>query len=783
MIEKIGTYHPTKDLSLIEKAYKLALDAHGNQLRKSGEPYIIHPLAVAIILSELGLDMESLAAGILHDIIEDTKYNFNDIAEMFSEEVALLVDGVTKLDKIEYKKEKSNEERRLLEQKAIEINEKRVRANKINYIEEKGNKLEQDRLKEKISKNEELQAENYRKMFLAMAKDIRVIMIKIADRLHNMRTLNYMKPEKQKAKAQETLDIYAPLAHRLGISKIRYELEDLSFRYLDRDSYYQLAEKISRKQSERQNLIDQMVNNIKLKMKEFDIECSVEGRPKHFFSIYKKMIRKNITLNQMYDLFAVRVIVNSVIECYEVLGIIHEMFKPIHGRFKDYISMAKHNMYQSLHTTIIGIEGEPFEIQIRTWEMHRVAEYGIAAHWKYKADAKGKVNPENEEAKLNWLRQILEWQRDLSDNQQYLSELKTELNIFKGSIYCFTPKGEVISLAINSTPIDFAYAIHSVVGNTMVGAKVNSNIVPFNYELKTGDRVEIITSRNSKGPRLEWLKIAQTSRAKNKIKNWLKEENKEENIIKGKELLDNIAKRKNISLQNLLTDSRKNMLLKKYNCTEWDVFLACIGRGSIREEQVIKIIVEDENIELLSKKLELENKSILDTNIDIINKTKSSKNTSKGKDRGITVKGISDVFVRFAKCCTPLPGDEIIGFITRGRGVSVHRTDCNNIINITSENKNRLIETQWETYSLDKSNVKYIVDLRIRGEDRAGLMLDISSILLDNKVYVKNINGRTNKNEFFFNFSLEVESREQLDLICNKLYTVKGINDIERITS
>lgn len=728
--------------------------------------------------------MESLAAGILHDIIEDTKYNYNDIAELFSEEVALLVDGVTKLDKIEYKKEEANEERRLLDQKAAEINEKRVRSNKIKYIEEKEQQIEQDRLKEKISKNEELQAENYRKMFLAMAKDIRVIMIKIADRLHNMRTLNYMKPEKQKEKAQETLDIYAPLAHRLGISKIRYELEDLSFRYLDKEAYYELAEKISRKQTERQNLIDQMVANIEEKMKEFNIECSVEGRPKHFFSIYKKMIKKKISLNQMYDLFAMRVIVSSVIECYEVLGIIHEMFKPIQGRFKDYISMAKHNMYQSLHTTIIGLEGEPFEIQIRTWEMHRVAEYGIAAHWKYKADAQGKVNSENEEAKLNWLRQILEWQRDLSDNQQYLSELKTELNIFKGSIYCFTPKGEVISLPINSTPIDFAYAIHSVVGNTMVGAKVNSNIVAFNYELKTGDRVEIITSRNSKGPRLEWLKMAQTSRAKGKIKNWLKEENKEEDIAKGKELLEYAAKRKNISLQNSLTDSRKNMLLNKYNCIEWDVFLASVGRGSIREEQVIKRIIEEENKELLqNKKLDLENTSILDTTIDIINKSKPSKNTSKSKDSVITVKGISDVFVRFSKCCTPLPGDEIIGFITRGRGISVHRTDCTNIINITPEDKNRLIETQWETCNPDKKNVKYTVDLRITGEDRAGLMMDLSGIFLDNKVTVKNINGRTNKNDFVFNFTLEVNSREQLDIICKKLFAVKGVHDIERITS
>lgn len=780
LINKIKLYHPTKNPYQIEKAYKLALEAHGEQLRKSGEPYIIHPLSVAVILSELGLDMESLVAGILHDIIEDTDYTYNDISNIFGEEVALLVEGVTKLDKIEYK----NEEVDFSDQKLTEINEKRVRNSKIKYIEEKEQEYEDKKLKQKISKTEELQAENYRKMFLAMAKDIRVIIIKIADRLHNMRTLNYMKPEKQKQKAQETLDIYAPLAHRLGISTIRYELEDLSFRYLDTEAYYQLAKKISRKQSERQSLINKMEVNIISEMKKFNIDCSVEGRPKHFFSIYKKMIKKAKTLDQMYDLFAMRIIVNSVMECYEVLGIIHDMYRPIQGRFKDYISVAKTNMYQSLHTTVIGIEGEPFEIQIRTWDMHRVAEYGIAAHWKYKENSQGVVNPESEEAKLNWLRQILEWQRDMSDNQQYLSELKTELNIFKGSIYCFTPKGEVISLPINSTPIDFAYAIHSAVGNTMVGAKVNSNIVPFDYELKTGDRVEISTSRNSKGPKVEWLKIVNTSQARNKIKNWLKEQNKEENTIKGKELLELAANKKNVSIQRLLTEDRKKAILKRYNYIEWDAFLASIGHGSIKEAQVINRLIEEQKLSEI-KKQELENTNISEANIDLnsiipqkLNRSRSSKN----KKSGVIVQGADDLLTRFSKCCTPLPGDEIIGFITKGRGVSIHRTDCTNIISVSLEDRNRLIEAHWEAEIDYVKGFKYTAELSIKCDDRAGIIMDISSVFLEFRISIKSLNARCNKNTAIFNLIIEVSSRQQLDRVCNRILSLKGVHDIERMT-
>jgi len=744
LIEKIRLYHPRKDLSLIEKAYRLALEAHGDQLRKSGEPYIIHPLTVAVILSELGLDMESLVAGILHDVIEDTQYEYEDIVEMFGEEIASLVDGVTKLDKIEYIKQK----------------------------DEKPANDEEEKARQKISRSEELQAENYRKMFLAMAKDIRIIMIKIADRLHNMRTLNYMKPEKQLKKAQETLDIYAPLAHRLGISKIRCELEDLSLKYLNKEVYYDLAEKISRKQVDRQRLVEEMVVNIKNKMDEVNITATVNGRPKHFFSIYKKMLKKSMNLEQMYDLFALRIIVNSVSECYEILGIIHEMYRPIQGRFKDYISMAKPNMYQSLHTTIIGVQGEPFEIQIKTWEMHRVAEYGIAAHWKYKEDSRGVVNPGSEEAKLTWLRQILEWQRDLSDNKQYLSELKTELNMFKGSIYCFTPKGKVVRLVIDSTPIDFAYAIHSAIGNTMVGARVNSTIVPFDYKLKTGDRVEIVVSRNSKGPKSDWLKHVQTTQARNRIKNWLKYENKEESISKAREMLETLASKENLFLKDLITSDTKKLILKKYNYMDWDTFLASVGRGSIRQEQVLKALIDINQEGLKSSTINSEDTKHLSISDNSLNKDKKS---------GVIVQGIGDVFVRFSKCCNPLPGEEIVGFVTRGRGISVHRTDCKNIIVISQEDKSRLVEVEWETNVEVIKNVKYTVGLKIECEDRPNLMLDISRVLSEFKISIKNMNARSNNSTAIFEILLEVESKEQLDSLCNKVFSVQSVCAIERI--
>ena len=506
LIDSVKKYHPSTDISMIEKAYHIADEAHKGQLRKSGEPYIIHPLCVAIILADLELDKESIVAGLLHDVVEDTVMTPEEIKQEFGEEVEVIVDGVTKLTQLSYKVDKVEE-----------------------------------------------QAENLRKMFLAMAKDIRVILVKLADRLHNMRTLKYMKPEKQKEKARETMEIYAPIAHRLGISKIKVELDDLSLKYLEPEVYYDLVEKIALRKSEREKFVQSIVKDVREQMDKAGIKAEIDGRAKHFFSIYKKMVNQEKTLDQIYDLFAVRIIVDTVKDCYAALGIIHEMYKPIPGRFKDYIAMPKQNMYQSLHTTLIGPNGQPFEIQIRTFEMHRTAEYGIAAHWKYKEAANGiKPAAQQEEEKLSWLRQILEWQRDMSDNREFMGLLKSDLDLFAESVYCFTPAGDVKNLPNGSTPIDFAYSIHSAVGNKMVGARVNGKLVNIDYLIQNGDRIEIITSQNSKGPSRDWLKIVKSTQAKNKINQWFKNELKDDNIIKGKELMATYCKTKGIPLSDLL---------------------------------------------------------------------------------------------------------------------------------------------------------------------------------------------------------------------------------------
>lgn len=727
LIKKIKQYHPSNDFNLIEKAYLLALEAHGSQVRKSGEPYIIHPLSVALILAELELDRETIVAGILHDVIEDTKYSYDDIVKMFSAEIADLVDGVTKLEKIKY------------------------------------------------TSREEVQAENYRKMFLAMAKDIRVILIKISDRLHNMRTLQHMSPEKQKIIAQETLDIYAPLADKLGISKVRYDLEDLSFMYLHEEAYFDLAEKIKRKQSERIEYVNEIVKDLRIKLSQSNIEGEVTGRPKHFFSIYKKMVNQNKTLDQIYDLFAVRVIVDDIRDCYGVLGIVHEMYKPIPGRFKDYIAMAKTNMYQSLHNTLIGPEGEPFEIQIRTWQMHRIAEYGIAAHWKYKQAQNGEVSTESEEEKLAWLRQILEWQRDLSDNGEYLKALKVDLDVFKDNVYCFTPKGQVISLTNGATPIDFAYAIHSAVGNKSVGARVNGKIVTFDYVLKNGDRVEIITSQNSKGPSRDWLKIVKTNQAKSKINQWYKKENRNENILRGKEALEKEAKRKSLVYSELIAGNRSKIVLKKYVYLDWESLCAAIGHGAVKETQVINRLEEeykkDNFVQPTAEEL------IAKDEIKQFNKPKSTKKS------GINIKGVGEIDVRFSKCCSPVPGDEIVGFITRGRGVSVHRTDCVNIINLEELERSRLIEAEWELPDKGLIGTTYHADLRIICDDRINLFMDISRVFTEDKIPIKSINARTIKEEAIFNIGIEITSKTQLDNLYKKLLNLKGIQNIERVTT
>lgn len=726
LLKAIKKYHPSEDFSMIKKAYSLAKLAHERQLRKSGEPYIIHPLAVAHLLAELELDKESIMAGILHDVVEDTEYTIEYITREFSKEVALLVDGVTKLEKIPYSTDK-----------------------------------------------EEIQAENYRKMFLAMSKDIRVILIKLADRLHNMRTLRYKSEEKQKKIAKETLDIYAPLAHRLGISKFKIELEDLSFRYINPDAYYDLVDKIARKRDDRINFVDKIVKDIKVEIDDIGINAEVEGRPKHFFSIYKKMVGQNKTIDQIYDLFAVRAIVESVKDCYGVLGVIHEMYKPIPGRFKDYIAMPKPNMYQSLHTTVIGPEGEPFEMQIRTYEMHRTAEYGIAAHWKYKEGKTTESIEQSEEQKLNWLRQILEWQRDMSDNKEFLDVLKSDLDVFADQVYAFTPSGDVIDLPAGSTPIDFAYHIHSAVGNKMVGARVNGKIVTFDYKIKNGDRIEIITSQNSHGPSRDWLNIIKSSQAKSKINQWFRKEFKEDNIIRGKELIEKYTKAKSIPLSEIIKPEFTRVVKRKYGFKDWDAVCAAIGHGGLKEGQIVNRLYEE-----YKKKIKVKDDEVVEEVFSINN------STAKQSKSGIVVKGVEDLAVRFSKCCNPVPGDEIIGFITRGRGVSIHRTDCSNIINLSELERHRLIEAEWQNLDEKESSRLYQVEIQIISSNRVGLLVDISKILTEERIPVKSLNARSIKGDkSIFNVTMDINGVNQLNKLIKKLNGIEGVEEIIRTNS
>ena len=727
LINTIREYHPSTDLSMVEKAYKLARDAHKDQKRKSGEPYIIHPLCVAIILAELELDKETIVAGILHDVVEDTTATLEDLSREFNDEVALLVDGVTKLGQLSYSSDKV-----------------------------------------------EQQAENLRKMFLAMAKDIRVILIKLADRLHNMRTLQYMRPEKQQEKARETMDIYAPIAMRLGISKIKVELDDLSLKYLKPDVYYDLVDKVALRKSERQKFVNNIVSQVKQHMDDAGIKAQVDGRIKHFFSIYKKMVNQDKTIDQIYDLFAVRILVDTVKDCYAALGVIHEMYKPIPGRFKDYIAMPKPNMYQSLHTTLIGPNGQPFEIQIRTFEMHKTAEYGIAAHWKYKESSDGKVPVDKrEEEKLNWLRQILEWQRDMSDNKEFLSLIKGDLDLFADDVYCFTPQGDVKTLPTGSTPIDFAYSIHSAVGNKMVGARVNGKLVPIDYRIQNGDRIEILPSQNSKGPSRDWLSIVKSTQAKNKINQWFKQELKEDNIIKGKEMVANYCKTKGIVLSDITKPEYVEKCLNKYGFKDWDSILAAVGHGALKESQIVNRLNEEH---LKTKKAEVTDKDVLEEIVAAESKEKAKKKEGKG---GIVVKGIHDVAVRFSKCCNPVPGDEIVGFVTRGRGISIHRTDCVNIINFPANERARLIEAEWEQGQT--AGDTYEVEINIFANNRTGLIVDISRMFTEAEIDVKSMNCRLNKKEFAtISVGFDIHGKEELNRIIDKLRKIDGVTDITR---
>ena len=728
LINCVRKYHPSDDISMIEKAFRIANDAHKGQVRKSGEAYIIHPLCVAIILAELELDKETIVAGLLHDVVEDTVMTDEEIAQEFNEEVALLVDGVTKLGQLSYDADKV-----------------------------------------------EIQAENLRKMFLAMAKDIRVILIKLADRLHNMRTLRYMTPEKQKEKARETMDIYAPIAQRLGISKIKTELDDLSLKYLEPEAYYDLVEKVAMRKGARDEYVKKLVEEVTHHIKEAGIEATIDGRSKHFFSIYKKMVNQGKTIDQIYDLFAIRILVNDVKDCYAALGVIHEMYKPIPGRFKDYIAMPKPNMYQSLHTTLIGPDGRPFEIQIRTYEMHRTAEYGIAAHWKYKEAANGNAVG-GEEEKLSWLRQILEWQRDMSDNKEFMSLLKSDLDLFSDTVFCFTPSGDVKNLPNGSTPIDFAYSVHSAVGNKMIGAKVNGKLVTIDYKIQNGDRIEIITSQNSKGPSRDWLNIVKSTQAKNKINQWFRSEFKEENILKGKELLEKYCKVRGINWGDINKPEYQAKILRKYGFPQWDNCLATIGHGALKESQVANrmqeeyrkdhpLVVTDEDVL----------KQIENTNIE----RQPSEHRSKS---GIVVKGLYDIAVHLSKCCSPVPGDEIVGFVTRGRGVSIHRTDCVNMINLSEMEKARLIEAEWSSGGSSEEGT-YLAEINIYGNNRTGLLVDLTRTFTERGIDINSIHSKTSKQGVAtISISFETKGKEQVNGLIEKLRQVESVIDIERTT-
>ena len=735
LIARVRKYHPSDDISLIEKAYEVAGSAHANQMRKSGEPYIVHPLYVAIILADLEMDKETIAAGLLHDVIEDTEWTNEDVTEEFGIDVAHLVDGVTKLDSIQ---------------------------------------LTQTIGEDKAHDRAEMQAENLRKMFLAMAKDIRVIIIKLADRLHNMRTLKHMQPEKQQRIARETLDIYSPIAQRLGISKIKVELDDLSLKYLEPEVYYDLVDKIAIRKSERERYIQKIVLDVKTNIDNAGIKAEVDGRIKHFFSIYKKMKNQNKTLEEIYDLFAVRIIVDSVKDCYAALGVIHELYKPIPGRFKDYIAMPKPNMYQSIHTTLIGETGQPFEIQIRTWEMHKAAEYGIAAHWKYKEISDGKTGNFGEEEKLTWLRHILEWQRDMSDNKEFMSVLKSDLDLFSDSVYCFTPNGEVKNLPAGSTPIDFAYSIHTAVGNKMVGARVNGRIVNIDYQLANGDKVEIITSQNSKGPSRDWLSICKSSQAKTKINQWFKAELKEENIFRGRELLNAYCKAKSIDPALILIPEYEEKIIYKYGFHDWDAVLAAIGHGGLKEGQIANRMNEfyeaDHPKEVTDEEIQKE----IESHSDKISAA-NHKNTS-----GITVKGVHDLSVRFSKCCNPLPGDEIVGFVTRGRGISIHRSDCINVINMSEVDRARLMDAEWQKESVESGGT-YQVEIVIYANNRRGLLVDVSRTLTEKNVNILGVNTRTSKQDIAtMQVMFETSGKEEMNKIIDKLSKIPGVIDIER---
>ena len=719
IVNKMKKNNKKSDIKLIMKAYNYAKENHGDQLRKSGEPYIIHPIQVAYTLAELELDDATICAALLHDVVEDTEVTHQDLINEFGIEIAEMVDGVTKLSKLNY---------------------------------------------ESV---EEAQVENYRKMFLAMGKDIRVIMIKLSDRLHNMRTLKYLSRDRQIANAKETMDLYAPLANRLGIYSLKWELEDLSFKYLYPEEYREIVEGIDRKREERLQFIDKIEEQIKQELKKQKIEAEITGRAKHLYSIYRKMKRDNITLDQIYDLFALRIIVNSVKDCYAALGVVHELYNPMPGRFKDYIEVPKPNMYQSLHTTLIGEKGTPFEVQIRTWDMHRIAEYGIAAHWAYKeaSFARGKkANVKVSEDKLAWLRETLEWQKDMQDPQEFLNTLKTEL--FEDEVYVFTPKGDIKVLPSGSTPIDYAYSIHAEIGHHMTGCKINSKMMPIITKLHNGDIIEIITSDNAKGPSRDWLKFIKSSTAKNKINAWFKKNQREENIVKGKDLIEKEIKRIGMSYDDLFKQEFIQGALNRYKFNSIEDMYASVGFGAITSGKVIARILEE--YRKVHKEENVEQK---------LEELSKEKNTAKPSKSGVVVKGIDNCLVKLSKCCNPVPGDNIVGYITRGRGVSVHRADCKNLKDLFLDEESRMIDVYWYT----EKEAAYNVDIEIFANDRSGLLADIISQISTTKTKLVAVNCRANKERIAItDITIEVEDLEQLNNVLKAIRKVDSVYEVKR---
>ncbi|MCM3237123.1 bifunctional (p)ppGpp synthetase/guanosine-3',5'-bis(diphosphate) 3'-pyrophosphohydrolase [Heyndrickxia oleronia] len=718
VIDRTTKYLNEEHVALVRKAYEFAADAHKEQYRKSGEPYIIHPVQVAGILADLEMDPSTVAAGFLHDVVEDTAVTLEELCEAFNEEVAMLVDGVTKLGKIKYKS------------------------------------------------HEEQQAENHRKMFVAMAQDIRVILIKLADRLHNMRTLKHLPVEKQRRIANETIEIFAPLAHRLGISKIKWELEDTALRYLNPQQYYRIVNLMKKKRAEREQYLDDVIEEVNERLEDVSIKAEISGRPKHIYSIYRKMVLQHKQFNEIYDLLAVRIIVNSIKDCYAVLGIIHTCWKPMPGRFKDYIAMPKPNMYQSLHTTVIGPKGDPLEVQIRTIEMHRISEYGVAAHWAYK---EGKVvnNQTSFEKKLSWFREILEFQNESENAEEFMESLKIDL--FSDMVFVFTPKGDVIELASGSVPIDFAYRVHSEIGNKTIGAKVNGKMVTLDYKLKTGDIVEILTSKHSYGPSQDWVKMAQTTQAKNKIRQFFKRQRKEENIVKGKELVEKEIKNLNFDLKEILTVENIKRVSEKFNFSNEDDMYAAVGYNGITALQIANRLTE-----------KLRRKRDQEEAVNEIVADMKAPAKPKKRDTGVTVKGIDNLLIRLSRCCNPVPGDEIVGFITKGRGVSVHRTDCPNVT--SEELQNRLIEVEWESDTTVSK--EYNVEIEISGYDRRGLLNEVLQTVNETKTNITAVSGRSDRNKMAtIIMSISIQNISHLHKVVERIKQIPDIYSVRRIMS